>query len=123
MTPAPRETWQPETRHIGRPVYWFDELDSTNAFAQALPAGAAVIADHQTAGRGQYGRTWTSRPGTSLLLSLVLDPPTELRRAVVLTAWAAVAVGESIRQITGQQARIKWPNDVLVAWGEKFAEF
>ena len=85
MTPAPRETWQPETRHIGRPVYWFDELDSTNAFARALPAGAAVIADHQTAGRGQYGRTWTSRPGTSLLLSVVLDPPAELRRAVVLT--------------------------------------
>ncbi|HEY2783714.1 MAG TPA: biotin--[acetyl-CoA-carboxylase] ligase [Fimbriiglobus sp.] len=114
MNPTPRETWRPDTRHIGRPVYWFDELDSTNAYAQTLSAGAAVIADHQTAGRGQYGRTWTSRPGASLLISFVLDPPAEWRRAVVLTAWAAVAVGETIRRLTNQQARIKWPNDLLV---------
>ncbi len=106
VTPAPRETWQPETRHIGRPC-----IGSTNWIVRThslrrMPARAAVIADHQTAGRGRYGRTWTSRPGTSLLLSLVLDPPTELRRAVVLTAWAAVAEGEWVRQITRLQQRV-----------------
>ena len=49
-----------------------------------------------------------------MLLSALLFPPAELRRPVLLTAWAAVAVCETIRHITGQMARIKWPNDVLV---------
>jgi BirA family biotin operon repressor/biotin-[acetyl-CoA-carboxylase] ligase len=100
--------------HVGRPVFVFDEVDSTQTVARALPPGSAVIADRQSAGRGQYGRTWTSRPGASLLLSVVLDPPPELRRAVVLTAWAAVAVGDSIRQLVGWTPRIKWPNDLLL---------
>jgi BirA family transcriptional regulator, biotin operon repressor / biotin---[acetyl-CoA-carboxylase] ligase len=115
MTPAPRQTWQPDVRHIGRPVYLFDELESTQSVAQTLPPGSAVISDHQTLGRGQYGRSWASRPGSSLLVSVVLDPPVEFRRAVVLTAWAAVAVGEAVRQLTGISPRIKWPNDLLVA--------
>jgi BirA family biotin operon repressor/biotin-[acetyl-CoA-carboxylase] ligase len=111
---TPREVWRPETRHVGRPVYFFDELPSTNDYARDLPAGAVVVADFQSAGRGQYGRTWTARPRTSLLLSVVVDPPAELRRAVILTAWAAVAVGESVRKLTGICPRIKWPNDLYL---------
>jgi BirA family biotin operon repressor/biotin-[acetyl-CoA-carboxylase] ligase len=111
---TPREVWRPETRHVGRPVYFFDELPSTNDYARDLPAGAVVVADFQTAGRGQYGRTWTARPGSSLLLSVVVDPPTELRRAVVLTAWVAVAVSESVRRLAGIPPRIKWPNDLYL---------
>lgn len=114
MTPAPRETWHAATRHVGRPVLAFDALESTNTVARTLPPGTAVVADFQTAGRGQYGRTWSSPPGSSLLLSVVLDPPPELRRAVILTAWAAVAVGDAVREFTGQRVTIKWPNDLLV---------
>jgi BirA family transcriptional regulator, biotin operon repressor / biotin---[acetyl-CoA-carboxylase] ligase len=116
--PQPRETRRLNTAHIGRVVLHFDELDSTNT-ATALLAphhddGLVVIADHQTAGRGQYGRVWMSRPGQSLLISVALRPPTALCRPVILTALAAVAVGEVILALTGTQARIKWPNDLLV---------
>ena len=118
MTPTPADEWTFPTERVGRRVLVFDELDSTNTFAAALPSdtdeGLVVVARDQTAGRGRFGRAWRSRPGAALLMSVVLTPPPELRRPVILTAWAAVAVGEAIRELAGVQARIKWPNDLLV---------
>ena len=61
--------------------------------------GTVVVARHQTAGRGQHGRVWQSRPGASLLMSVILHPPEPLRRPVVLTAWAAVAVGDGANDL------------------------
>jgi len=117
-SPQPRETWNLDTSHIGRRVLFFDQLDSTNTTAAELASadddGLVVIADFQTAGRGQYGRVWQSRPGNSLLMSVALRPPLELRRPVILTAFAAVAIGEAILALTGVQAKIKWPNDLLI---------
>jgi BirA family biotin operon repressor/biotin-[acetyl-CoA-carboxylase] ligase len=106
-------------RHIGRRRIHLDATDSTNSRAAELAhdpanAGAVVTADLQTRGRGQYGRVWESPPGANVLLSALVFPPPALRRPVVLTAFAAVVVGETILQVTGQQARIKWPNDVLL---------
>jgi len=112
--PQPRETWSLDTAHLGREVLVFDELESTNTTATELSQGFAVVADFQTAGRGQFGRVWQARPGSSLLLSVVLKPPPELRRPVILTALAAVSVAEAVFSLTGVQARIKWPNDLLI---------
>src|SRR5205823_13667955 len=64
--------------------------------------------------RGQCGRTWQSPAGATMQPSVTLDAPPELRRPVVLTAWAAVAVAETVRKVTNIPARIKWPNDVLL---------
>jgi BirA family biotin operon repressor/biotin-[acetyl-CoA-carboxylase] ligase len=118
MTP-PREEWSLATRRLGRRVLVFDRLDSTNNLAATLandPAndGLAFLADEQTAGRGQHGRTWLAAPGQSVLLSLLVAPPPELCRPAVLTAWAAVAVCATIQQTIDQPPRIKWPNDVLL---------
>jgi BirA family biotin operon repressor/biotin-[acetyl-CoA-carboxylase] ligase len=115
----PSDTWSLNTSRIGRQVLVYDQLASTNTTAAELAVlenndGLAVIARHQTSGRGQYGRVWRSEPGSSLLMSIVLNPPHELRRPAVLTALAAVAVSEAIATITGIQARIKWPNDLLL---------
>jgi BirA family biotin operon repressor/biotin-[acetyl-CoA-carboxylase] ligase len=111
-------TWYPDTARVGRRVLAFDSLDSTNTTAAELAAGdeegLAVTADFQTAGRGQYGRAWQARPGSSLLMSVVLRPPPELCRPVVLTALAAVAIADAVYDLTGAQARVKWPNDLLV---------
>jgi BirA family transcriptional regulator, biotin operon repressor / biotin---[acetyl-CoA-carboxylase] ligase len=112
-------SWGLPTRHVGRRVLVFDRVDSTNSLAAALatdPAndGVAVLAREQTTGRGQYGRAWLARADTSVLLSVLLFPPPELRRPVLLTAWAAVAVCRTVKHFTGFDARIKWPNDVLV---------
>ena len=118
---TPRETWHFDTERIGRRVLVFDEVDSTNTRGLALAEteddadGLVLIADQQTAGRGQYGRVWQSRPGSSLLMSVILRPPPELRRPVILTAWAAVSVAEAVLALSGAQARIKWPNDLLVS--------
>ncbi|QDU22422.1 biotin--[acetyl-CoA-carboxylase] ligase [Urbifossiella limnaea] len=116
MTP-PAE-WTFATERVGRRVLVFDELDSTNSFAAALPAGTddglVIVARNQTAGRGRFGRPWRSRPGAALLMSVVLTPPADLRRPVILTAWAAVAVAAAVRELAGVEARIKWPNDLLV---------
>jgi len=115
----PADTWDLPTRHLGRRTIVFDRLDSTNTYAAARaddPAndGLVVVAREQTAGRGQHGRTWQAPAGSSALLSALLFPPPALRRPALLTAWAAVAVCDAIDALAGLDARIKWPNDVLV---------
>ena len=95
---------------LGRPRLHLRATDSTSTRARELalggaPHGTLVTAAEQSAGRGRQGRTWSAPPGRSLLMSLVLrDPPTLLPLA------AAVAVAD----VCGPQARIKWPNDVLL---------
>jgi BirA family biotin operon repressor/biotin-[acetyl-CoA-carboxylase] ligase len=112
---TPREIWTLDTRRLGRRVLVFDRLDSTNSVAASLDDdGVAVLADEQTSGRGQHGRTWTCPAGSGVLLSVLLFPPPELRRPAILTAWAAVSVCETIAELTGLEASIKWPNDVLI---------
>jgi BirA family biotin operon repressor/biotin-[acetyl-CoA-carboxylase] ligase len=111
--------WQLDTRRLGRRVLVFEQLDSTNTFtaqlaAEGAPEGIAVLAEEQTAGRGQHGRSWLAGRGDGVLLSVLLTPAPPLRRPAVLTAWAAVAVCRLVCEITGLMPRIKWPNDVLL---------
>lgn len=117
--PNDHQNWTLPTRFIGANVRVYDCIDSTNTLALALaeePAhdGLVILTREQSAGRGQYGRSWHAPPGSSVLMSLLLFPPPNLRRPAILTAWAAVAVCETIAELTGQNATIKWPNDVLL---------
>ncbi len=112
-------TWSLPTLHLGRTVRVYDALPSTNTLALELAgdrvnAGVALLARTQSAGRGQHGRTWTAVPESSVLLSVLLYPPTELRRPALVTGWAAVSVCETILKLADLQATIKWPNDVLI---------
>jgi BirA family biotin operon repressor/biotin-[acetyl-CoA-carboxylase] ligase len=116
---VPFEEWHLETRQIGRRVRVYKRLESTNTRAALLaddPSnhGLVILAEDQTSGRGQQGRSWQAPAGKAVLMSVVVFPPPPLRRPALLTAWAAVSVCETIRQATGFQARIKWPNDVLI---------
>lgn len=115
----PLEEWRLPTQHIGRHVLVFSQIDSTNTYAAGLGndpgnAGMVVMAHEQLAGRGQHGRSWLCPPGMGVLMSALLFPEAALRRPVILAALAANTVCETIRKATGVQARIKWPNDVLV---------
>jgi BirA family biotin operon repressor/biotin-[acetyl-CoA-carboxylase] ligase len=99
-------------------VRWFPEAGSPNPGAadrarEGAVDGLVVGAYHQTAGRGRRGRTWESRPGTSLLVSVVLRPAPAL-----VTLAAGVAAAEACEAVAGVPVRLKWPNDVLVAPGE-----
>lgn len=94
-------------------------IASTNSHATTFAIdptnhGLVITADSQTAGRGQYERNWSAPSCSSVLMSVLLFPPPDLRRASILTAWAAVSVCETIRQATGLQPQLKWPNDVLI---------
>jgi len=104
---------------IGRDVRSCASLDSTNTLASTFSSdsanhGLVVTAEMQTAGRGQYARSWQAPPGSSILMSVLLFPPPELRRPSLLTAWAAVSVCATIRDVSGLEGTIKWPNDVLI---------
>lgn len=103
---------------IGRRVVWLDQTVSTNETAKELagrraPEGTIVLADEQSAGKGRLGRTWTSPPAASILLSVVLRP--RLSILTNLTMMASLAATRAIEGSTGLAASIKWPNDVLVA--------
>jgi BirA family biotin operon repressor/biotin-[acetyl-CoA-carboxylase] ligase len=90
---------------------------STNAdlLARGGPEGQVLVAEEQTAGRGRAGRTWVSRPGASLTFSVLLRPgsvPPPARGWLPLLTGVAVAAG--VRSAAGVEARLKWPNDVMV---------
>ena len=99
-------------------VRWVGETGSTNTDALALardgaPEGVVLVADHQTAGRGRLGRTWEAPPGASLLVSVLLRPPAAVADAVTMAA--GVAMAEAVAEVAGVDARLKWPNDLVVA--------
>jgi len=109
----------------GRGGFWSDvrvlaETGSTNEAALALaragaPEGLVIAAETQTAGRGRQGRSWVSIPGASLTFSVLLRPVSVPQAAL---GWvpllAGVAVATALRAATGSDARLKWPNDVLI---------
>lgn len=106
------------TRVIGRRCRYFLEVTSTNTIARMLgqqgaAEGTIVIADAQTAGRGQAGRVWISPPERNIYASIILRPalaPTHTPLLSLLTALAAV---DALRQ-AGVPCGVKWPNDVLI---------
>ena len=113
------EEWHLPTARVGQRVLVFRRIDSTNTQALRLVDrpdldGLALLADEQTLGRGQHGRSWFASPKSGVLLSLLMMPPPSIARPVILTALASVAVCQLVRERTGKTPRIKWPNDVLV---------
>ncbi len=110
---------------FGRPLRFFEELGSTNTEAlawakQGAPEGALVVTDHQTRGRGRWGRSWSSAPGKLLQFSLVLRPKLRPERLGLVTTALGVACADAIQELCGVEATIKWPNDVRIS-GRKVA--
>ena len=100
-----------------RDVRWMAETGSTNADAMQLarqgePEGVVLVADHQTAGRGRAGRTWSAPPGASLLCTVLLRPPAPV--APLVTFALAVAAAEAVEALAGFTPGLKWPNDLVV---------
>jgi BirA family biotin operon repressor/biotin-[acetyl-CoA-carboxylase] ligase len=104
---------------IGRPLYVFPSLGSTNDHAKKLavqgaPHGTLVTADEQTAGRGRGRRRWLTRKGSGLAISLVLrQTVVKSNAAGWLSGLGALAVVEGLER-AGLSPKIKWPNDVLL---------
>jgi BirA family biotin operon repressor/biotin-[acetyl-CoA-carboxylase] ligase len=118
MTSDLRDISKAGTGVFGDPYRYFDIIDSTNSAAlrwadDGAPEGAVVVADQQEEGRGRWGRSWLSEPGRSLMFSLVLRPELLADRLGLLPLTAGVAVAEAVEELTGIDAGLKWPNDVM----------
>ena len=104
-------------------VLHFDTVTSTNDVLRDLakegaPAGTAVVANHQTAGRGRLGRTFQSPAGLGLYLSVLYRPTVSPEELPAMTARGAVAAAKALETCIGTAPQIKWPND-LVMEGKK----
>jgi BirA family biotin operon repressor/biotin-[acetyl-CoA-carboxylase] ligase len=115
-----RTTYQAflETRWLGHDLEHHPEIDSTSAHLKrearngsSLPEGLAVLADAQSAGYGQHGRTWSSQERSGLYVSIWL-PAHYAQRP--LTLLAGVATVEALRMLCGLPAiGLKWVNDLV----------
>ena len=106
-------------RHQELTLRLYPSVGSTNTLLRELaaggaPAGLVLLAEEQTAGRGRMGRSFFSPAGTGLYGSLLLRPPYSAEKAMRLTPCAAVAVAETLEELSGRPAQIKWVNDVFV---------
>lgn len=109
-----------KTETLGKVLYLFEEIGSTNEVAFELarngaPEGTVVIADSQTQGRGRLQRRWISPPGVNLYISVIFRPSIAAKNAPFLTLVASIALAETIKN-EGANTLIKWPNDILINW-------
>ena len=117
---------QLRTRVMGRrEIHVLRETDSTNLQAkmmaeQGAAEGTLVVADTQTGGRGRRGRIWHSPAGRNIYASIVLRPLLSPSQAPQITLMTAVALAETLNGFPALDAKIKWPNDVMVG-GKKIA--
>jgi len=114
------------TRFIGRNLYHFYDVDSTNLFAGRLlthgrrvPEGSVILSESQSAGRGRLGRSWHSEREAGIYFSMVLFPKAPPSLAPLFTLGAAVAMHNAVERYSGLDIDIKWPNDLLTN-GKKF---
>lgn len=119
-------SWTPllSTCALGRAINHYEHtLTSTNAVLkdmakQGAPHGSLCLCERQTAGRGRMKRQWSSPEGQGVWLSVLLRPRMRPENAPLITFCCALAMAEAVRSVTGLDAQIKWPND-LVLHGRK----
>lgn len=113
-----------DTQWCGAEIEYHDQVDSTNTRCKDLAReggahGTLVIAEEQTMGRGRLNRSWISRPGSGIWMSLLVRPRGMMpERAPALVLLTAVAAAMACERFSGEEVMIKWPND-LVARGKK----
>lgn len=111
------------TSWAGKKVIFLEHVDSTNTYAKKISeegamSGTLVVTEDQYGGRGRRGRTWINPPGSSIAMTLIVRPELAPNHASMMTLVMGIAVARACRQITGIDAKIKWPNDI-VADGKK----
>ena len=85
--------------------------------------GTLFVADRQVAGKGRRGRVWESPKGISIYMTILLRPDLIPTKAPMLTLVMAQSVAEGIREVTGMETGIKWPNDIVMNKKEGLRNF
>jgi BirA family biotin operon repressor/biotin-[acetyl-CoA-carboxylase] ligase len=103
-------------------VYRYEEVvpSTQRVLREEIAEGTIAVAEEQTEGRGRLGRTWQAPARTSILVSVLLLPRVEPARLPELSLVAGGAVAEAVAEVTGVEAVIEFPNDVLIG-GRKVA--
>lgn len=107
-----------QTDIIGRKIYYFDTIDSTQNFALKLSQrphenGSVVIAKKQTKGRGRLNRKWVS-PSGGIWLSILLRPHFESTYTSLLPMATSLALAVAIEKKLKINTKLKWPNDLTI---------
>lgn len=107
------------TRWVGREVYFYEEIDSTNTQAKRLaeegaPSGTLVVSDCQLKGKGRRGRAWESPKGSAIYMTLMIRPQILPEHASMLTLVMGLSAVQAIRNVLNLETSIKWPNDVVL---------
>ncbi len=113
-----------QTDIIGRKIYYFDKIDSTQNFALELAQkphenGSLVIAERQTQGRGRLNRRWVSPKG-GIWMSILLKPNFESSYTSLFPMVTSLALAVSIEKTLKIKTELKWPNDLTIK-GKKIA--
>jgi|AntAceMinimDraft_1070359.scaffolds.fasta_scaffold17272_3 BirA family biotin operon repressor/biotin-[acetyl-CoA-carboxylase] ligase len=112
-----------EKQFSDRSFFFFDSIDSTNAFAKKAKViqnnPAVILAYEQFAGAGQRAKSWVTEPGKNLTFSLSNKPPSVFNTQHYLLA-ISLAITSVLKDKLGLDTQIKWPNDILVN-GKKIA--
>ena len=107
------------TSFIGRNIEYYSFTDSTNDDAFELISndeannGTLIITDYQKQGRGRRNNIWESTPGTNLTFSLILKEINK-KNLGLFSILSGVAVVKGIKEFTGIDCRLKWPNDIIL---------
>ena len=106
------------TKWVGKNLYVFDEVQSTNTVAKFLAKngaenGTVVISERQTDARGRSGKAWASPIG-GIWLSLIVKPNVDYSKLPMITIGTGVAVAKAIERTGIKSAEIKWPNDIII---------
>jgi len=106
------------TRWLGREIYIFDVLASTNDYLIDLAEkgaddGTTVIADCQNAGRGRFGRRWFSPKGAGIWMSFLVRGGGLSNGVPAISLSIAVGISDAIKSMYGVDLAIKWPNDIV----------
>lgn len=105
------------TEFIGKKVIHLDTIGSTNDYAKEVgtkvKGGTLVISEQQTKGKGRLGRSWKSKSGDGIWMTLIIKPKIEPYKAPFLTLVAGASVIKALNNL-GVDAFIKWPNDIII---------
>ena len=113
-----------KTKTIGKKVYYFDTIDSTQNYAIEISKkknehGSIVISQRQTTGRGRMNRKWVTVKG-GLSISVVLHPKFDTSVSTLFPMAASLALATAIQKTINVKPNVKWPNDVVIK-GKKVA--
>jgi len=113
-----------KTKFIGKRVYYFDTVDSTQDFALKIASkdnenGTVIISKKQTGGKGRMKRKWVSPVG-GIWMSVIIHPDFDISNTTLVPIATSLALCKAIEKATKIKPELKWPNDITMK-GKKVA--